>query len=163
GRAQTQPVRTLVVDPVQVIPLADDVTQLIGDGHDAPQIGSAVPAYPSGRTALTNRDDLIAYIAAAVENFGVATLKVDVLHAAGSGDVVLTERIDHLYAPDGTEVFTLPVAGAFEVREGKIAGWRDYYDTARIQNGLAGKQALGVPCGRDRRATAGVSVRRQRS
>jgi limonene-1,2-epoxide hydrolase len=88
--------------------------------------------FESGQTTLSSRDDLTAYITAAIENFGVATLKVDVLHAAAHGDVVLTERVDHLDAPDGTEVYTLPVAGAFEIREGKVSRWRDYYDTARI-------------------------------
>jgi limonene-1,2-epoxide hydrolase len=49
-----------------------------------------------------------------------------VLRQAASGDVVMNERIDRL------EVFgksvEVPVAGVFEVHDGKITLWRDYFD-----------------------------------
>ena len=51
-----------------------------------------------------------------------------ITHIAADGDVVLTERVDTFIM--GGKTVTLPVMGAFEVRDGKIAAWRDYFDMA---------------------------------
>jgi limonene-1,2-epoxide hydrolase len=42
------------------------------------------------------------------------------------GNVVLTERVDRFTS--GNDRITVPVMGAFEVVDGKIAHWRDYFD-----------------------------------
>src|SRR5262249_11131663 len=47
------------------------------------------------------------------------------------GDLVFTERVDH-FTVAGKEV-ALPVAGVFELRDGKIAAWRDYFDMGSYQ------------------------------
>jgi limonene-1,2-epoxide hydrolase len=48
--------------------------------------------------------------------------------------VVLTERTDRfLIAGSWVE---LPVMGAFEIRDGRIAAWRDYFDLAQFQKQL---------------------------
>jgi limonene-1,2-epoxide hydrolase len=47
------------------------------------------------------------------------------------GNVVMNERTDVMRRKDGGEV-PLPVMGAFEVQDGKIAAWRDYFDMAAI-------------------------------
>jgi limonene-1,2-epoxide hydrolase len=47
-------------------------------------------------------------------------------HIAAAGNVVMTERVDVFTLPDKT--ISLPVMGTFEVRDGKIAAWRDYFD-----------------------------------
>ena len=52
------------------------------------------------------------------------------------GDVVFTERVDH-FTVAGKEV-ALPVAGVFEVRDGKIAAWRDYFDMGSYQRQVGG-------------------------
>ena len=52
----------------------------------------------------------------------------EMTHIVASGDVVLTERVDRFISPDRT--LELPVMGIFEIREGKIAAWRDYFDLA---------------------------------
>ncbi len=49
-------------------------------------------------------------------------------HAAAAGDVVLTERVD-AFVINGHDV-VLPVMGTFEIRDGRIAAWRDYFDLA---------------------------------
>ncbi len=51
-----------------------------------------------------------------------------ILNIAASGNVVLTERLDK-FAMGGRNV-ELPVAGVFELKDGKIAAWRDYFDMA---------------------------------
>ena len=53
-------------------------------------------------------------------------VEFEILNISSSGDVVLTERLDK-FSMGGRNV-ELPVAEVFEVREGKIASWRDYCD-----------------------------------
>jgi limonene-1,2-epoxide hydrolase len=57
---------------------------------------------------------------------------------ASAGDTVFTERVDHFKMMGKT--ISLPVAGVFEVRNGKIAAWRDYFDmqTYMKQSGMGG-------------------------
>ena len=57
---------------------------------------------------------------------GVERIEFRVLHIVGEGNVVLTERVDVFVLPSAT--IELPVMGTFEVRGGKIAVWRDYFD-----------------------------------
>ena len=52
----------------------------------------------------------------------------EMTHIVASGDVVLTERVDRFISPERT--LELPVMGIFEIRDGKIAAWRDYFDLA---------------------------------
>ena len=52
-----------------------------------------------------------------------------VKNISGSGNVVLTERLDMIKGPDGT-VHGVPVMGAFVLEGGKITRWTDYWDTA---------------------------------
>ncbi len=54
------------------------------------------------------------------------SIEFDILRIASAGDIVFTERIDRLLM--GGRMIELPVAGVFEVRDGKIAAWRDYFD-----------------------------------
>ena len=51
----------------------------------------------------------------------------ELLNISASGDIVLTERVDRFIGEKSVE---LPVMGAFEIRDGKIAAWRDYFDLA---------------------------------
>ena len=52
----------------------------------------------------------------------------DVHAITSAGDLVMTERTDHFVM--GDRQIDLPVMGAFELRDGKIAAWRDYFDMA---------------------------------
>jgi limonene-1,2-epoxide hydrolase len=53
-------------------------------------------------------------------------IEFELLALASAGDLVFTERVDHFRMMGKT--VSLPVAGVFEVRGGKIAAWRDYFD-----------------------------------
>jgi len=55
--------------------------------------------------------------------------------------VVLNERLDRFKLAKGW--LELPVMGAFEVVDGKIACWRDYFDMADFQRQLAAHQGEG--------------------
>lgn len=68
---------------------------------------------------------------------GVATSKGwEIVNLVAEGDVVMTERIDRFDA-QGNAV-ALPVMGVFELRDGKIASWRDYFDLGTFEKQMAG-------------------------
>jgi limonene-1,2-epoxide hydrolase len=50
-----------------------------------------------------------------------------IINIAADGPVVMTERFDVFKLSDTS--FGLPVMGTFEIRDGKINAWRDYFDT----------------------------------
>ena len=79
-----------------------------------------------------------AAIRATIEGFttDVDSIEFRVDHIAGHGDVVLTERVDVFHLPGRT--VSLPVMGSFEVRDGRIAAWRDYFDMNQFMVQLAG-------------------------
>jgi limonene-1,2-epoxide hydrolase len=60
----------------------------------------------------------------------------EIKHIAAEGDVVLTERLDTFKMGDKT--VTLDVMGTFEVRGGKIAAWRDFFDLASWTKQVSG-------------------------
>lgn len=51
-----------------------------------------------------------------------------ILNMVASGGTVFTERVDKFAM--GPRSIELPVAGVFEVANGKISAWRDYFDMA---------------------------------
>ena len=57
-------------------------------------------------------------------------LEFQVHHLASDGATVLTERTD-VFTIKGTSA-PLPVMGAFDVVDGKITAWRDYFDMAQV-------------------------------
>jgi len=57
----------------------------------------------------------------------------EVLHQVEQGDVVMNERVDRFTMADGKDV-AIRVAGVFEIRDGKVAVWRDYFDLAEFTN-----------------------------
>jgi limonene-1,2-epoxide hydrolase len=67
-------------------------------------------------------------IRATIEGFsgGVEKIEFIVDNIAADGGTVLTERRDIFTFANG--VIDLPVMGTFEVTDGKISAWRDYFD-----------------------------------
>ena len=57
-----------------------------------------------------------------------ASAEFEILNLSENGDIVLTERVDR-FEIAGKKI-ELPVMGAFEIKDGKIAAWRDYFDMA---------------------------------
>jgi limonene-1,2-epoxide hydrolase len=64
------------------------------------------------------------------------SLVIETVHLAVRDNIVLTERIDTFTM--GEKVAALPVMGTFEIRDGKISAWRDYFDLAQITAMLSG-------------------------
>jgi limonene-1,2-epoxide hydrolase len=57
---------------------------------------------------------------------GIESIEFGVVNIAANGPVVMTERVDVFRLPDKS--FELQVMGTFELTDGKIVAWRDYFD-----------------------------------
>jgi len=80
-----------------------------------------IPMEPArGKAAIRNVINAFLPMASSVEFKGLKT--------AAAGNLVMNERVD-IFQMGGKRV-ELPVAGVFEVLNGKIAAWRDYFDLA---------------------------------
>lgn len=58
---------------------------------------------------------------------GIESIDFHLVNIAASGPVVMTERVDIFKIADRS--FELPVMGTFQITDGKIEAWRDYFDT----------------------------------
>lgn len=63
------------------------------------------------------------------------------LRVASNGPIVFIERLDRHRTARGW--WELPVTGAYEVRDGLITVWRDYFDLATAQKGMDGAGQTG--------------------
>ena len=82
-----------------------------------------IPLAPvTGRTAIA--DTITSFIRPGPP--GIEHIEFRVINIAADGPIVMTERVDVFKLP-GTS-FELPVMGTFEVMDGKIDAWRDYFD-----------------------------------
>jgi len=75
---------------------------------------------------ITGHDNLKAFI----QNFLASWEKTDwdILNILAQGDLVMAERVDRTIV-EGRKV-DLPCVGVFEMQNGKIKIWRDYFDLA---------------------------------
>ena len=77
---------------------------------------------------VTGRDA----IASTIDSFirpgppGIESIEFRVINIAANGPVVMTERVDVFRISNKS--FDLQVMGTFEVTDGKINAWRDYFD-----------------------------------
>jgi len=82
----------------------------------------------------------VAAIRQTIETFvGMAEAIEFVVHASAENPttgVVMNERTDRFLI--GGKWIELPVMGVFELRDGKISAWRDYFDLAQFQQAMAG-------------------------
>lgn len=58
----------------------------------------------------------------------------EILTIVSRGDIVIAERLDRTVAMGKT--INLPCCGVFEMRNGKISVWRDYFDMATYTKAL---------------------------
>lgn len=66
-----------------------------------------------------------------------ATYDWEIRNLSADGDTVLTERIDPV-GPAGVTA-PVPVMGVFEIHNGKIRHWRDYFDSALASKMFTGE------------------------
>ena len=65
------------------------------------------------------------------------SLGFEIHHLAAEGDTVLTERTDTMTV-NGIAA-PIAVMGAFDVRDGLIVAWRDYFDMGLVGRLMAGE------------------------
>ncbi len=63
----------------------------------------------------------------------------EIRRIVAEGDVVMTERVDHFMV--GAARISVPCMGIFELRDGKIAAWRDYWDLRQFERQLPEKRS----------------------
>lgn len=61
-------------------------------------------------------------------------VRIETLRQIAVGNLVMNERLDH-FDPPGGKAYGLPVAGVFEVQDGKIIAWRDYFCVRQFSEG----------------------------
>lgn len=77
--------------------------------------------------------------AAAIRGIFTALLEVfsdaqlDIVSIAAKPNLVLAERVDRFTMRDGRAV-VIPVCGVFEIRDGKIVRFSDYFDLASFES-----------------------------
>jgi limonene-1,2-epoxide hydrolase len=61
---------------------------------------------------------------------GKFDVTMEVHQLGADGNLAFSERTEHFTPRPGSdgESFDLPVTGVFELRDGKVAAWRDYFD-----------------------------------
>lgn len=88
-----------------------------------------IPVDPvTGRDAI--RETIAGFTA------GVDKVEFRVHNIVAEGDIVLTERTDVFVT--AAKTIELPVMGTFEVANGQIAAWRDYFDLNQFMSQLTG-------------------------
>ena len=77
---------------------------------------------------VTGRENIATIIASVLRPGppGIESIDFRLVNIAANGPVVLTERVD-VFTLAGKS-FELPVMGTFEISDGKISAWRDYFD-----------------------------------
>jgi limonene-1,2-epoxide hydrolase len=65
----------------------------------------------------------------------VESIDFRIINIAANGPVVMTERVDTFNLP--AKSFELPVMGTFEISDGKIRAWRDYFDVNQFTSRVA--------------------------
>jgi limonene-1,2-epoxide hydrolase len=58
-------------------------------------------------------------------------LEIEILHQVSADNIVMNERIDYMTFADRR--VALPIAGIFELEDGKIAAWREYFDLGMMR------------------------------
>ncbi len=86
----------------------------------------------SGVPPCYGRQEALEFIDLAQQARNIQAIRVELLHMAQSGDVVLTERWDRHVNSAGEEVYPVKIMGVMEIRNGKICAWRDYFDPAEM-------------------------------
>jgi limonene-1,2-epoxide hydrolase len=82
------------------------------------------------RSPIQGRDAFRSYIQSYIDRFGrILSVNWEVKNRAVNGNVVFIERVSRLTFENGRRT-VCPIAGVFEVTDGKISAWRDYFDRA---------------------------------
>ncbi len=96
-----------------------DVTELTGYFADDGTYHN-IPIAP-----ITGKKEIENFIKGFIENW--TETNWDIINIVSKGNIVITERLDRTKIGDEKSV-DLPCVGIFEMENGKIKIWRDYFD-----------------------------------
>jgi limonene-1,2-epoxide hydrolase len=65
--------------------------------------------------------------------------RLEIRHQVATENVVINERVDRITV-DGA-LITLPVCAVFEVENGRIKAWREYFDLAGLRTSIRGSRS----------------------
>ncbi len=82
----------------------------------------------TGLPSAPDKAGMLAMMQGFIDGYALDKLIVDLVGLGVSGDMVLTERVDHMDTADGTRLLSFPLAGTLTVKNGKITRWSDYFD-----------------------------------
>lgn len=85
--------------------------------------------------ATTGKAPMAEFLAPMFKNKG--PVEFEIVRQTAVGNTVINERIDKFQAK-GRDI-ALPCAGFFEVNDGLITFWRDYFDNDTFMKALGGK------------------------
>ena len=114
-------------DGGEELEVVEVVHRRFGSYHSSPllrRVGQRPAADPGalGRQAIAN--NIATFIRPGAP--GIESLALRLVNIVAEGPIVMTERVDVFKVPQKS--FELQVMGIFEVRDGKIDAWRDYFD-----------------------------------
>lgn len=101
-----------------------------------PLLADEVVYHNVGMAPSRGVDDVVANVQGQWAMFP-ALYEFRMVKLAANGATVLTERVD-VIGGEGQEI-PVPVMGAFEVVDGRITLWRDYFDTGLLGKMMAGE------------------------
>ena len=68
---------------------------------------------------------------------GNGPVEFEIHRQTATGNIVMNERTDKFEIKG--KAISIPVAGVFEVNDGKITFWRDYFDNGMFMKALKGE------------------------
>lgn len=83
---------------------------------------------------VVGHEALLAFIEGFLSTWTETTWEIRTI--VSSGNVVIAERLDKTKSTAGD--VDLPCVGVFEMENGKIREWRDYFDMATYTNAMSG-------------------------
>ncbi len=96
-----------------------------GDGATLSRFFSENAEYRNGPLEPVHGREAIVAALASMMSLG-GEVDADIRHLVSDDTTVMTERVD--YVRVGGKTASLRIAGVFEVHDGVITAWRDYFD-----------------------------------
>jgi limonene-1,2-epoxide hydrolase len=89
----------------------------------------------TGTPDLHGLDEIIPFLNHVRKEGLMEKIAVEVSNIVATDTSVAAERLDIMYAPGGDIVARFPCVSVMDIANGKIAGWRDYFDSADMPAG----------------------------
>jgi limonene-1,2-epoxide hydrolase len=99
--------------------------------------------FDTGTKKLYSRQETLDHLANSAPVYGITTFRCRNRHFAVDGNRVFNERWDDLIDDKGEVVATAELATVFEIEDGKIKSWRDYYNPDGLRAALAKRNFRG--------------------